>query len=159
MSFDKHRGEPAVITVVNRASVRCEPAVVFDLVANLEREREWNVKLLEVHRIAGQPLVAGSRYRARFPWPVGESIITYDDVDAPREWRTHSTARWLNVELRGEIHGIDDVSEVVLSTSLQPRGPLALLRRVIASTMKSSWDRHLESIRRIIESPQRTPTT
>lgn len=153
MSPDQRREKPAGVTVVNRASVRCEPAVIFDLVANLEREREWNDKLLEVDLITGRPLTAGSQYRARFPWPIGESIITYDDVDAPHQWRTHSTARWLNVELLGRITNRGDVSDVVLSTSLQPRGPLMPLRRVIAKTMKSSWDHHLEAIRRAIESP------
>jgi len=157
MSAANRRDKPMVITVVNRASIRCEPAVLFDLVANLEREREWNDKLLEVDRIAGRPLTQGSQYRVRFPWPVGESIITYDDVDAPSRWRTHSNARWLDVELRGDITNTDDACHVVLSTSLQPRGPLTPLRRAIANTMQTSWDQHLESIRRIIENPQAIP--
>jgi hypothetical protein len=145
-------GKAAGITVVNRAMVRCEPAAIFKLLADLEREPEWNDKLLEVGRITGWPLEAGSRYRARFPWPVGESIITYDQVDAPAEWQTHSTARWLDVELVGRIAGTGDGSEVVLSTTLHPKGPLTLLRRMIARTMQSSWDTHLDTIRRTIES-------
>jgi hypothetical protein len=84
-----------------------------------------------------------------------ERPVRYDVVDAPRRWRTHSRARWLNVELLGRITRIGDVCEVVLSTSLQPRGPLTPLRRVIANTMKNSWDQHLEAIRRTIESPAR----
>lgn len=139
------------VTVVNRARIRRDPAAVFDLLANLEREREWNEKLLDVARLTEGPLRTGSRYRARFPWPIGESTITYDAVDAPLGWRTHSTARWLDVQLVGGIADVDGVSHVTLSTTLQPRGPLRLLRRFVADTMKNSWDDHLRKIRHSLE--------
>jgi hypothetical protein len=152
MSPDQRAGS-AAITVVNRATVRGDAAAAFDLVTNLEREQEWNDKLLEAARVSGRPLAAGCRYRARFPWPAGESVITYDDVDAPRRWSTHSTARWLDVELHGDVIQAGDVCEVVLATSLRPRGPLRPLRRMIARTMEDGWNHHLDVIRRIIENP------
>ena len=147
---DKNYPSPATV-VVNHARIDSDPAAVFECLANVENEQEWNDKLLELRPVTGGPLHAGSQFKARFPWPVGESLITYDDVDEPYGWRTHSTARRLHVQLVGSITDNAGCSEVTLTTALRPRGLLRLLRPVLARTMKASWDSHLLTIKSNLE--------
>lgn len=147
-----HESRRRGVTVVNSARMPRDPSAVFELVADPEREAGWNPKLLRVDRLTAGRVVTGSRYRARFPFPVGESTISYDHVDPPRSWRTHSTARWLEVEFLGRIAPTDDGCELTVSTTLYPRGPLRPLGRVVAATMKDSWEQHLKVIRQLLES-------
>lgn len=139
------------VTVVNEARIGREPAVVFDYLTDLTREPEWNPKLLAVTPLTSPPLAPGSQFQARFPRPVGPSTITYDQVQRPDRWHTHSKSRWLDVQLTGRISGSDADSHVTLTTRMLPRGPLLLLRPILARTMKRSWDQHLARVRAILE--------
>lgn len=151
MSPQQPAGGPPGVTIVNRARLRHPPAAIFGLLADPEREPDWNDKLLAVEPLTPGPPRAGSRFRATFGWPVGESVITYDEVEAPHRWRTHSTSRRLDVHLEASIEETGGVSEVTVSTTLLPRGPLRLLRGVVARTMQQSWDHHLDRIDRLLD--------
>lgn len=83
--------------------------------------------------------------------PVGESEITYDDIDRPHSWRTHSTSRRLQVQLVGTIVESAGGGEVSLRTTLQPTGLFRLLGPLVARTMSASWNNHLAVIRRTLE--------
>lgn len=152
MSSDHDPSRPRGITVVNHALIRREPEAVFDFLTDLEREPDWNAKLLEVVPLTGGPPRSGSAYDVRFPWPVGRSRIVYESLDRPHLWRTRSTARWLGVRFTGAIAQADSGSDVTLTTVLLPRGPLRLLGPVLGRTMRSSWDGHLRTIKDTLES-------
>lgn len=139
--------------MVNRARIRCEPEALFDYFTDLQRELEWNDKLLAVEPLTvGEPR-PGSRYRVRFAGPVGESVISYHEVDRPNHWRTSSSSPRLEVRLTGSIESGAGGSEVSLRTTLRPRGWLRLLGPLVARTMRTSWEHHLETARRTLESP------
>ena len=142
-------------TVVNRIWIAREPDAVFDHLTDLQRELEWNDKLLAVELLTDEPLQAGSRYRVRFAGPVGESMITYHEVDRPSHWRTSSSSPRLRVRLTGSIESADGGSEVTLRTTLQPRGWLRLLGPLVRRTMHTSWEHHLATIKRSLEPPNR----
>lgn len=151
MSAHQPSRRPTGVTVVNRARLQHPPSAIFEVLADPEREPEWNEKLLAVAPLTGGPIRAGSRFCATFPWPVGESVITYDEVDAPHRWRTHSSSRRLDVHLTARIDETDGLSEVTLSTTLLPKGPLRLLRGVVAGTMQKSWNAHLQKIDHLLK--------
>lgn len=132
--------------VVNRALMPADPEAVFAVLSDLQRELEWNEQLLAVEPLTEGPVRPGSRYRVRFGRGVGEALITYDEVQPPVRWRTHSTSRHLNVQFTGSITATASGSAVVLRTVLAPAGPLRLVRPALAPIMARSWDRHLRAI-------------
>ena len=138
-------------TIVSRATIARSPAEVFDYLADIRREREWNDKLLSVEPATGGPLLAGSRFKVRFAGPVGDSVITYHEVDRPSRWRTSSASRILDVRFEGRICASGSGSEVTLRTVLLPRGPLRLLGPLLARTMATSWEHHLATVKRRLE--------
>lgn len=70
-------------TVVNRVALQTDPEAIFDYLTDLHRELEWNDKLLAVEPLTSGELKAGSRFRVRFAGPVGESVISYHEVERP----------------------------------------------------------------------------
>lgn len=138
-------------TIVSRATIARSPAEVFDYLADIRREREWNDKLLSVEPATGGPLLAGSRFKVRFAGPVGDSVITYHEVDRPSRWRTSSASRILDVRFEGRICASGSGSEVTLRTVLLPRGPLRLLGPLLARTLATSWEHHLATVKRRLE--------
>lgn len=142
-------------TIVSRATIARPPADVFDYLSDIRRERQWNDKLLSVEPATGGPLVAGSRFKVRFAGPVGDSVITYHEVDRPSRWRTSSASRILDVRFEGRICASGSGSEVTLRTVLLPRGPLRLLGPLLARTMATSWEHHLATVRRRLENASR----
>lgn len=138
-------------TVVNRVVLQTDPEAIFDYLTDLHRELEWNDKLLAVEPLTSGELKAGSRFRVRFAGPVGESVISYHEVERPTAWRTSSTSPRLNVQLTGTIVSTDGTSEVTLRTTLRPRGWLRLLAPLVRRTMHSSWDHHLDAMKHALE--------
>lgn len=144
-------GTPRGVTVVNQARIHRQAAAVFDYLTDLHRELDWNDKLEAVEPLNPGELQAGSRFRVRFAGPVGDSVITYEEVDRPYRWRTRSEGRRLQVWLVGTIVEVDGVSEVTLQTTLQPLGMLRLLGPMVAGAMRTAWDQHLATIKHSLE--------
>lgn len=141
------------VTVANNAFIRQDPEPVFACLTDLNREREWNEQLRAVEALTDGPLRAGSRYRVRFGRGVGDSVITYEQLERPRRWRTRSTSRMLDVRFTGSVTPMAGGSQVDLHTTLLPRGPLRLVRPLLARTMRKSWDQHLATITATLERP------
>lgn len=138
-------------TVVNRARVQREPDAVFDYLTDLPGELGWNDKLLEVHQLTEGDLRPGSSYRVRFAGPVGESVITYEELDRPNRWRTSSSSPRLDVQLLGTVATAEGGCEVTLVTTLRPRGLLRALTPFVGRTMQTSWEHHLATMKRTLE--------
>jgi hypothetical protein len=112
-----------------------------------EHELEWNAQLTEAEKLTTGPIDVGTRFRMRFRRGVGDSLVEYVRFAPPHSWASTSRSRRLDVRFEGEVNATDSGSLLVVRTLLLPKGPLRLLRPVLRTMMRRSWDHHLAAIR------------
>jgi diacylglycerol O-acyltransferase / wax synthase len=133
--------------VENRIDIAAAPEHVFAFITNGEHELEWNEQLTEAEKLTTGPIGVGTRFRMRFRRGVGDSLVEYVRFAPPHSWASRSTSRRLDVRFEGEVNATDSGSRLVVRTLLLPKGPLRLLRPVLRTMMRRSWDHHLAAIR------------
>ena len=81
------------------AVIRRPPEDVFDYCSDLRTELQWNPKAKYVEKLTDGPVGVGTRSRAQWS-NSGPATVEVVQVDRPRRWETHATARGMGVRFK-----------------------------------------------------------
>jgi Polyketide cyclase / dehydrase and lipid transport len=134
----------------NSVEIHSSPEEVFDYCTDLAREHEWNPKLRGVEKLTGDPIAAGTRFRAEFL--KGDPMtIEYVDFDRPRRWESVGRSRRLDARTYGHVAAIDTGARLTMRMELRPRGMPKFLLPLLALYMHRQQQRNLGSIKALLE--------
>ena len=92
--------------VENSIGIAALAETVFDDVADVRREPEWNPQLREAEKLTPGTIGGATRYRVRTDRSAGTAVIENTAFDRTRNWSPVSTSRRLEVHFRGPGHRI-----------------------------------------------------
>ena len=137
--------------VENSIEIVARPDVVFDYVADVRNEPEWNPQMSQVEKLTPGEIGRGTRFRVRFGRGVGEAVIEDTAVDRPRSWSAVSRSRVLDVEAAGQVVEVPGGCRLTIRTRLHPRGPLRVATPLLGWWMHRTWDRDLRAVKALVE--------
>jgi Polyketide cyclase / dehydrase and lipid transport len=137
--------------VENSVEVRSSPEEVFDYCTDLTREHEWNPKTRRVEKLTGDPIGAGTRFRAEFLKgdPMMVEVVGFD---RPRRWESLGRSRRLDARMYGRVTAIDDGARLTMRMELRPRGLPRFVLPLLARYMRRQQERNLAAIKALLES-------
>ena len=133
----------AVLSYLSHVVIEASPSDVFDFCSDLRNELAWNSKADVVEKLTDGPVDVGTRYRAHWS-NAGDVIVEMIEFDRSRSWATRSSARGMDVLVRGTVGEEDGRTRYTAHVSVHPRGlarlyaPLAVraMRRQEAANMR-----------------------
>ena len=139
-----------MIEVSESVLIAREPADVFDLAADPERQLEWDAQTLSVEKLTPGPLGHGARYRCKFK---GLGVVEYEfpEFDRPVRFAHRGLTKVGEMYHTFEFEPVPEGTRLTQAVRAEPRGIGRLLRpampamlRKLVRTINAELKTHLE---------------
>jgi hypothetical protein len=135
----------AVSLVVNKPV-----ETVFDYFVDFRNENEWNVVAHDVEMTTPEPVGVGSRFRGVYD-RMGPMEYEVQEFDNPRFARVRGNARFFSWDSTFTFASGPDGTRVDCTMDPQPKGPLRILKPLMAGTIEKQMRRGLASLTSVLE--------
>ena len=139
-----------MIEVSESVVIAREPADVFDIAADPERQLEWDAKTLDVEKLTPGPLGRGARYRVEVK---GLGVVEYEfsEFDRPVRFAHRGPVKIGELYHRFDFEPVPEGTRLTQAIRAEPRGIGRLLRpvmgpmlRKLLRTLNAELKEHLE---------------
>lgn len=150
-----------LITVVGKNEINRPVEEVFDYVADVRNELQWNPTVISMEKVSADPVGLGTLFVGNYK-QLGRAAIEIVEYERPR--RLALRAGWKRLAFTGtfDLRGDAHETEMRIHIEIEPSGFLRLLVPLMASKMRKDLLHHGELMTRALEQPQlsqRTPVT
>ena len=139
-----------MIEVSDSVVIAREPADVFDVAADPERQLEWDAQTLSVEKLTPGPLGRGARYRVKVK-ALGVVEYEFPEFDRPARFAHRGPVKVGEMYHTFEFEPVPDGTRLTQAIRAEPRGIGRLLRPVLAPmlrklvrTLNAELKEHLE---------------
>jgi hypothetical protein len=124
-----------MIEVSESVVIAREPADVFDIAADPERQLEWDAQTLSVEKLTPGPLGRGARYRVKVK---GLGIVEYEfpEFDRPVRFAHRGPVKVGEMYHTFEFEPVPEGTRLTQAIRAEPRGIGRLLRPVMAPMLR-----------------------
>lgn len=139
-----------------RGELRCVVArpqdVVFDFLADVRNEREWNPRVVRIEMTSTGPIGAGTRFRGTYK---GLGTLETELVLSERPKRLSFRSEGSRMDITGtfELSGEAGATSVALAAELAPRGPLRVAAPLMAPVLRRQNRKAGLRLKRALEQP------
>ena len=139
-----------MIEVSETVVIAREPADVFDIAADPERQLEWDAQTLSIEKLTPGPLGPGARCRGKFK---GLGVVEYEfpEFDRPVRFSHRALVKVGEMYHAFEFEPVPEGTRLTQSIRVEPRGIGRLLRpamvpmlRKLVRTINAELKEHLE---------------
>lgn len=124
---------------------------VFDYFMDFRNENEWNVVAHDVEMTTPAPIGVGSRFRGQYD-RMGQMEYEVKELDRPRYARVRGNARMFAWDSTFTFTEQSAGTHVECTMDPQPKGPLRLLKPLMAGSIEKQMRRGLGSLTKVLES-------
>jgi hypothetical protein len=140
----------SVAVVDCAAEIRRSSEDVFDYVAEISREFEWNPRTKRVVKLTDGPVGVGTCWEGE--WIAGDPMfIEYVAFDRPATWRSIGRSRGLLVMSEGRVDPTPEGALLTLHVELEPHGRLRLIAPLLGWLMRGRERQNVAAIKERLE--------
>ena len=135
-----------MFTVEAECEVRGQVEAVFDYVADMRNEREWNPGAVRIDRLDEGEIRAGSTFDADYKG-AGKLEIEVLEYQRPHRLRYLSTGRMMRLTSTIECAAASAGTRVRMQMEVEPRGPLRLAAPLMKQMLQRQFSASAERLR------------
>jgi hypothetical protein len=128
---------------------------VFDYFIDFRNENEWNVVAHDVSMTTPEPIAVGSRFRGVYD-RMGQMEYEVKELDRPRFARVRGNARLFAWDSTFTFTTTTEGTSVECTMDPQPKGPLRILKPLMAGSIEKQMRRGLASLTTTLEAKAET---
>ena len=147
------------VRVVNEVVIDRPPAEVFDFVANVENNPQWQRGMRDAHFTSGPPLRVGSTY-AQVASFLGRRIESRFEIVAYEPGRLvkgSTTVSPFPITFTRIVEPEGEASRVIAIVEGRPDGLFALASPIVRRMVASSVERDYENLKHLLEGRSKLP--
>lgn len=132
------------------------PEDVFDRMADMRNELEWNPNVTEMTKAGDGPVGQGTRFEGRMK-RVGPMYMVISEYDRPRSIRMTGGGRPANVDFAATFEPSEGGTRVDATLAMQPRGLGKYFARFLRGQVQRQEEETLARFKRWVESSSGAP--
>jgi uncharacterized protein YndB with AHSA1/START domain len=136
--------------------VESSPEDVFDRLADMRNELEWNPNTTEMVKAGDGPVGSGTRFEGRMK-RVGPMHMEIAEYDRPRRLRSIGGGRPADVHFTASFEPAEGGTKVSATLEMQPKGLGKYFAPLIRGQVQRQEDETMDRFKRWVESTSRSP--
>ena len=136
--------------------VASTPDDVFDRMADMRNELEWNPNTTEMAKAGDGPVGSGTRFEGRMK-RVGPMYMVISEYDRPHRLRMTGSGRPAEVDFTATFEPADGGTRVGATLEMAPQGVAKLVAPLMRRQVQRQEDETMERFKSWVESSSHSP--
>jgi uncharacterized protein YndB with AHSA1/START domain len=136
--------------------VASTPEDVFDRMADMRNELQWNPNVIEMTKAGDGPVGPGTRFQGKMK-RVGPMFMVISDYERPRRLRMTGGGRPANVDFTATFEPAESGTRLAATLEMQPRGLSKYFALLMRGQVQRQEDETLERFKSWVEASSRSP--
>ena len=147
----REKGSHMPQPLIENVYIECDPGTAFDLMADVRNETRWSKGVSVAELRSEGPVREGSRFRTVYRGM--ENDVTIAAFDRPRHLVVVATSKAMDFDTTYTFTGVEEGTNVVVSTDLRPKGPIAAMSPLLRLMLRRELANKFAAVKRAIEHP------
>ena len=143
------------MTITEEREIDCEPAVVFDVMADVRNEAKWNDSVSKAEILTGDPVREGSQFVTVHGPPLGDITSTITTFERPGRLDFSATSKRMDLAMSLTFTESASGTTMHLTVEPQPRGFMALLFPLLRPMIRRDMVKQHQNLKELCESHAR----
>lgn len=135
--------------------IDCPPVVVFDMIADVRHETEWNDGVSKAALISGEPVGNGTRFMTVHGRPLGEIESTITTFERPSLLEFSATSKRMDLAVSFAFTESGSGTDVHGTFDPRPKGIMALLFPLLRPMIRRDMAKQHQNLKALCESQER----
>ena len=141
-----------MVTAHSELQVAAPPEQVFDKLADMRNELQWNSMVTEMRKATDDEVGRGTRYEGKMKKGIGPTHMEIVEYERPRRIRMRGGSRMADVDFVATFAPSDGGTKLDTTLNLEPKGPGKLFQPIMRRTVPKDEAKTMQSFKRWVES-------
>jgi hypothetical protein len=146
------------MTITEDLRIECAPVTVFDLMADVRNEAQWNDGVSRAELTTDEPVGEGSKFLTD-RGPLGQLESTITVFDRPRRLEFGATSKRMDLAISFTFTEAGSATLVHGTFDPKPKGVMAVLFPLLRPMIRRDMAKQHQQFKALCESQQQPPST